>query len=180
MSRIVIPSKETAPAASRPLLDAVEKSLGVVPNLFRLLSLSPAALEGLLGLNGALGAALDLKTRERIAIAVAEVNGCDYCLSAHSYLGLNLAKLDQQEIDLNRAGRSGDAHADVAIRFAAKVASKRGHIEAADLLALRAAGYTDANIVEIVVVVALNVLTNLVNNVADTDIDFPVVQTKAA
>ena len=77
------------PLASQPLLDAVEKQLGVVPNLFRLIALSPAALQGFLGLNGALGKALDVKMRERIAIAVAQVNSCDYCLSAHSYLGLN-------------------------------------------------------------------------------------------
>lgn len=180
MSRLPIPSKENAPTASQPLLDAVHKSLGSVPNLFRLISLSPAALEGFLGLHGALNKALDVKTRERIALAVAEVNGCDYCLSAHSYLGLNLAKLDQQEIDLNRRGRSGDARADEAVRFAAKVAQTRGRVDGADLAALRGAGYNDANIVEIVALVAVNVLTNFVNNVADTDIDFPVVRSQAA
>ncbi len=84
MSRITIPAREAAPAASKPLLDAVEKQLGVVPNLFRLVALSPAALQGFLGLNGALGKALDVRTRERIALAVAQINGCDYCLSAHS------------------------------------------------------------------------------------------------
>ena len=87
MSRIEVPARDAAPAASQPLLDAVEKQLGVVPNLFRLVALSPAALQGFLGLNGALGKALDVRTRERIAIAVAQVNGCDYCLSAHTYLG---------------------------------------------------------------------------------------------
>ena len=106
MSRIAVPAREAAPAASEPLLNAVEKQLGVVPNLFRLLALSPAALQAFLGLNGALGKALDVKTRERIAIAVAQVNGCDYCLSAHTYLGLNLAKIDNAEIALNRRGAS--------------------------------------------------------------------------
>ena len=84
MSRLTIPTREAAPSASRPLLDAVEKSLGVVPNLYRLVGQSPAALEGLLSLNGAIGRALDPKTRARIALAVAQVNGCDYCLSAHT------------------------------------------------------------------------------------------------
>jgi alkylhydroperoxidase family enzyme len=84
MSRITVPTFETAPAASQPMLEAVQKQLGVIPNSFRLLSLSPAVLQGLLGLNGALGKALDLKTRERIALAIAQSNGCDYCLSAHS------------------------------------------------------------------------------------------------
>ena len=85
--------------------------------------LSPAALQGYLGLNGALARSLDVRTRERIALAVAEVNGCDYCLSAHTYLGLNLAKIDAAEIALNRRGASSDAKAHAAVSFAAKVAS---------------------------------------------------------
>lgn len=180
MSRIAIPAREDAPAGSQLLLDAVAKQLGVVPNLFRLVALSPAALEGYLGLNGALSKTLDAKTRERIALAVAEANGCDYCLSAHSYLALNLAKISQAEIDLNRAGGSSDPKADAAVRFAAKIAQARGHVDDADLAAVRSAGYSDAQIVEIALHVALNFLTNFVNNVAETDIDFPVVRNAKA
>ena len=124
MSHIAVPAREAAPAASQPLLDAVEKQLGVVPNLFRLVALSPAALQGFLGLSGALGKALDVRMRERIAIAVAQVNGCDYCLSAHTYLGLNLAKIDDAEIALNRRGASSDPKANAAVAFARKVARK--------------------------------------------------------
>ncbi len=175
MSRIAIPSRETAPAASQPLLDAVNKQLGVVPTMFRLISLSPAALQGYLGLNGALTKALDVRTRERIALAVAQVNGCDYCLSAHTYLSLNLAKIDRAEIALNRNGGSSDPKADAAVRFAAKVAQTRGKVGGTDIDAVKAAGWSDAQLVEIVAVVAENVLTNFVNNVAETDIDFPIV-----
>lgn len=180
MSRIAIPTREEAPTASQPLLDAVHGQLGVVPNLFRLVSISPAALEGFLGLHGALGKTLDLKTRNRIAIATAQANGCDYCLSAHTYLGLNAAKLDEAEIALNRQGRSGDAKADAAVAFAFKVAQQRGKVSDADLAQVKLAGWTEAQIVEIVATVALNVLTNFVNNVADTDIDFPVVRVSEA
>lgn len=175
MSRIAIPPREDSPAKSQPLLDAVEQQLGVVPNLFRLVGNSPAALEGYLGLNGALGRTLDAKTRERIALAIAQANGCDYCLSAHSYLGLNLAKIDDAEIALNRAGHSGDSKADAALVFARKVLDARGRVSDADLAAVRLAGFTEAQVIEIVAVVALNVLTNYINNVAETDIDFPVV-----
>jgi uncharacterized peroxidase-related enzyme len=180
MSRIEIPTRENAPSASQPLLDAVNKQLGVVPNLFRLLALSPAALQGFLGLNGALAKALDLKTRERIALAVAQVNGCDYCLSAHSYLGLNLAKIENAEIALNRRGASSDVKASAAVSFAAKVARARGAVTDADLQAVRLAGYSDGQIVEIVALVAENVFTNFINIVAQTDIDFPVVQASDA
>ena len=175
MSRLAIPTREDAPAKSQPLLDAVEKQLGVVPNLFRLVSTSPAALEGYLGLNGALGRTLDAKTRERIALAIAQANGCDYCLSAHTYLGLNLAKIDEVEIALNRAGHSGDAKADAAVVFARKVLDRRGRVRDADIAEVRLAGFSEAQVIDIVASVALNVLTNYVNNVAQTDIDFPVI-----
>jgi uncharacterized peroxidase-related enzyme len=180
MSRIAVPARDQAPAASQPILDAVNKQLGVVPNLFRLAALSPAALAGMTGLSGALAKTLDVKTRERIAIATAQVNGCDYCLSAHTYLGLNLAKITPEEVALNRKGASGDAKADAAVRFAAKVAQSRGKVSDADLAAVRLAGFSDAQVVEIVAVVAENFLTNLLNNVAGTDIDFPVVLTSEA
>ena len=180
MTRLTIPTRDEAPAASRPLLDAVHAQLGVIPNLFRLIALSPAALEGYTGLGKALARTLDVKTRERIALAVAEVNGCDYCLSAHSYLGANQARLDADEIAANRAGRSNDARADAAVRFAHTIARTRGKVGDADLAAVRAAGFSDAEVIEISVHVALNFLTNLVNNVADTAIDFPVVTATAA
>lgn len=180
MSRLTIPAREAAPSASQPLLDAVEKQLGSVPNLFRLVSLSPAALEGFLGLHGALGRTLDNKTRNRIAIATAAVNGCDYCMPAHSYLGEHLAKLDTAELAANRQGHSNDLKADAALVFARKVAQTRGKVGDADLAAVKLAGFSDAQVVEIVANVALNVLTNFVNNVADTDIDFPVVRAAEA
>ncbi len=180
MSRIAIPTRDSAPAGSQPILDAVNKQLGVVPNLFRLVSLSPAALAGYTGLSGALTKALDVKTRERIALAVAQVNGCDYCLSAHTYLGLNLAKISPEEIALNRTGISGDPKAGAAVHFAVQVAERRGRVRDAELAAVRAAGFTDAQIVEIVGLVAENMFTNFINNVAETDIDFPVVHANEA
>jgi uncharacterized peroxidase-related enzyme len=182
MSRLPTPATiETSPAAAQPLLAAVQKQLGVVPNLFRLVGNSPAALEGYLGLNGALGKGeLEPATRERIALAVAEVNGCDYCLSAHTYLGKNLAKLSEAEIAANRDGSSTDSKADAAVRFAVKLVKARGHVSDADVQAVRKAGYNDAQLIEIVLHVALNTLTNYVNEVAKTEIDFPVVTAKAA
>ena len=177
MSRIPTPpSIAAAPAASQPLLEAVDKQLGSVPNLFRLAANSPAALEGYLGMMGALAkGALPAATRERIALAVAEVNGCNYCLASHTYLGKNLAKLDDAEIAANRAGTSHDAKADAAVRFAVLVARARGHVGDAALQAVHAAGYSDAQVVEIVQHVALNTWTNYLNEVAATDIDFPAI-----
>lgn len=182
MSRIPTPASiNAAPAASRPLLEAVKRQLGIVPNLFRLVSNSPVALEGYLGVLGALNkGTLPAPTRERIALAVAEINGCNYCLSAHTYLGKNVAKLDDAEITANRSGASNDPKADAAVRFAAKIARERGHVSEDDVRAVKLAGYDDAQVVEIVQHVALNTWTNYINEVAKTEIDFPVVTARKA
>ena len=180
MSRLTIPARDDVPAESKPILDAVQSQLGVVPNMFRLIASSPAALQGYTANNAALAKALDVKTRERIALAVAQVNGCDYCLSAHSYLGMNMAKISNEEIALNRMGRSGDPKADAAVRFATNAVRDRGRVADADIEAVRKAGFSDGQIVEIIAVAAENVFTNLLNVVAGTDIDFPVVQAAEA
>ena len=182
MSRIPTPAAiADAPTALQPLLEAVNAQLGVVPNMFRLIATSPHALEGYLSMSGALGkGALPAATRERIALAVAEVNGCNYCLSAHTYLGKNLAHLDDAEMTANRSGASNDPKADAAVRFAAKVARLRGKVGEADMAAVKLAGYSDAQVIEIVQHVALNTWTNYFNEVFGTDIDFPVVEARKA
>jgi uncharacterized peroxidase-related enzyme len=182
MTRIATPTSiADAPTAAQPLLEAVKKQLGIVPNLFRLVSNSPAALEGYLALSAALGkGALPAATRERVALAVAEINGFSYCLSAHSYLGKTLAKLDEAEILANRMGHSNDPKADAAVQFAAKVVKARGHVSDDDMRAVKLAGYDDAQVVEIVMHVASNTWTNYINEVAQTVVDFPEVKTLAA
>jgi uncharacterized peroxidase-related enzyme len=182
MSRIPTPATVAdAPSASQELLNAVQKQLGSVPNLFRIVSNSPAALEGYLGLNGALGKGrLDARTRERIALAVAQINGCDYCLAAHTYLATHLAKLTANEIVANRRGSSTDAKADAAVKFAVEIVNNRGRVSASSVEAVRGAGYSDAEVVEIIAHVALNTLTNYVNEVLGTEVDFPAADALAA
>jgi uncharacterized peroxidase-related enzyme len=182
MPRINTPASiETSPAASRPLLQAVEQQLGVVPNMFRLIGNSPAGLEGYLGLMGALGkGTLDARTRARLSLVVAERNGCDYCLSAHTYLGKNAQRLDDAELAANRDAASADPKAAAALRFAAAVVQARGHVGADEVKAVKAAGYDDAQVVEILLHVALNTLTNYVNTALATEIDFPLVSARKA
>jgi len=181
MSRIPTPATEQAPEKAQPLLAAVQKQLGTVPNLIRIVANSPAALEAYLGFSGALGkGALVAPTRERIALAVAEVNGCGYCLSAHTYLARNLAKLDDAEITANRNGASNDVKADAAVRFAVKLARGRGQASDADIRAIKESGYSNAEIVEIIAHVALNTFTNYVNEALKTEVDFPVVTVRMA
>lgn len=175
MSRLPIPaSVDASPSASQPLLNAVKQQLGGVPNLFRLVGQSPAALEGYLGLNGALAkGALDVQLRERVALRVAEVNGCEYCLSAHTALGKGVAHLAEGELTAARAGKSSDARAQAALRFVDAVLASRGHVSDAALAEVRAAGFEPPQVLELVAHVALNTLTNYINSVAATDVDFP-------
>ena len=181
MSRITTPTVEQSPVASQPWLDAVNKKFGIVPNLMRVLGNSPAALGGFLSLNGELAkGTLGAKNGARIALAISEYNSCEYCLSAHTYLGRNLAKLDDAEMVANRDGRSSDPKAEAAVEFAVKVARQRGRIDDSDLQAVRRAGFTEGEVMEIVAHVALTVLTNYVNLVAQTEIDFPAVEMRKA
>ncbi len=182
MSRIPTPASiDAAPAAAQPLLNAVKAKLGKAPNLYLLTANSPASLEGLLSLSGALGnGALHAATRERIALAIANVNGCDYCNSAHTFLAKNIAKLSDDEIALNREGRSNDAKADAAVVLARKIAVARGEVSEDDLSLARKAGVTDAELVEIVAHVALNTFTNYLNEVFKTAVDFPAIAAKRA
>jgi uncharacterized peroxidase-related enzyme len=174
-------SIETSPAAAQPGLKAVNGMLGSVPNLFRVLAHAPAALDGYLAFSGALGkGTLDHKTRERLALVVAEANGCGYCLAAHSYISANMAKISADEIAAARAGKSADAKTQAALVFAQAVVASRGHAKESDIAAVRAAGWDNGAILEIVAHVALNTLTNYVNEVAGTPVDFPAAAALAA
>jgi uncharacterized peroxidase-related enzyme len=176
MSRIAIPTRDDAPAESKPILDNVRKMLGFVPNLQRLMSISPNALAGWAGLMGALAKTLDVKTRDGIALAVSEADGCDYCLAAHTYISTNLAKIPLEEVALNRQGLSGDAKRQAAVAFAKALIENRGKVSDEQFAAVRAAGWSDANIIEMIALTAQFLLTNFVNNAVQTPIDFPEVE----
>jgi uncharacterized peroxidase-related enzyme len=164
---------EEATGKTKDLLDGVKAKIGMVPNVFKLLAHSPTGLEGVLQFYGALsGGTLDAATRERIALAVANVNGCDYCNAVHTAVAKSL-RLSDEEIAVNRRGHSSDTQANVAVAFARKVAVTRADVSEGDVQALREVGYSDAQIVEIVLNVAYNVVTNYVNEAFKTDIDFP-------
>lgn len=175
MSRINTPGTiADSPQKSQPILENVNRMIGSVPNIFRLIGNNPAVLEGYVSLSGALTKGqLDPATRERIAIAIANVNGCSYCNSAHTYLGSKVAKLSDDEIKQNRGGGSSDAKADVAVRFAVETVRRRGKVSESQLREVLEAGYSEAEALEIVGHVALNTLTNYVNEVFQTEIDFP-------
>lgn len=179
MPRIQPVQPTQANEKSKTLLDGVQRGLGMVPNMAKTLAHSSAALAGYLNFNRALSGALTPVLREQIALAVAGFNGCDYCASAHTLLGRN-AGIASEELASNLAGESSDHRTQAGLTFALAVVKRHGRVTDDDLERIRAAGFTEAEIVEVVSVVALNLFTNYVNHVADTENDFPVVNTSAA
>lgn len=171
--RITMIDAATATGKAKTLLDGVQAKLGVTPNLMRALAQSPAVLEGYLNFNSALsGGNLRARLREQIALAVAQVNQCGYCLAAHSALG-KAAGLSREEIEASRGAASQDPKTAAALVFAQEVVLMRGSVSQAAFDRVRAAGYSDGEITEIVAHVALNVFTNYFNQAVQTEIDFP-------
>lgn len=178
MARIepVDPSK--AQGKTHELLAAVKKQMGTVPNIFKGFAHSAATLEFYLAQSQALaGGVLDSKLREQIAVTMAGINQCDYCATAHTFLGKK-AGVSESELASNLDGWSENERTEAALRFASSVTETRGSVEDGDLQNVRDAGFSEAEIVEIIAHVAMNIFTNYFNNVAHTEIDFPVVETK--
>lgn len=180
MNRIAQLDPAKATGNTRQLFGRIQAKLGAVPNLFRVLGNSPAALEGYLNFSGALGSGvLDAKLREQIALAVAEINDCTYCRSAHTYIGGKVG-LSEREITDARKVVAADERTAAILNLARSIVVQRGELSDSEFKAARAARLTDAEIVETTANVALNLLTNYVNHVAQTVVDFPEVKSDAS
>lgn len=175
MSRLKTPAPDDLPAGSRQILDKVGAQLGFVPNMFKTIASNPTVLEVVTGLQGTMSRVLDARTRHSIALATSQVNDCDYCLAIHSYTSSEFGGMSSDDIDLARAGSSVDPKRAAAARFAQQVVDSRGQVSDADLAAVRDAGYSDSEILAIVTVAVQALLTNFINNVNQTDIDIPAV-----
>ncbi|AGG88820.1 carboxymuconolactone decarboxylase family protein [Rhodanobacter denitrificans] len=177
MSRIVTPALETATGATAEVYAQVKKAAGRVPNAYAAIGAhGPAALGAILQADGVLAAgSLDKQDRETVKLAVSVAAGCDYCVAAHSMMG-KMAGLSPETLKRIRAGEpTGDAKRDALIRFVRTLATTRGTLDLAELSAIRAAGYTDAQLVDIALAMAVIVFTNVFNRINDTTIDFPAV-----
>ena len=175
MARTIALTPDQVPADSKPTLDAFTKNIGFTPTMMASFAQSPIAFNAWATLLGALSKALDVKTRDSIGLAVSEVNGCNYCLTVHSFTAEHMAKLPVDEVVLARKGHANDPKRAAALQFARKVLETRGRVSDSDLKSVRDAGYTDANIMEIIALVAMYSLTNYFNNVFDPERDFPAV-----
>lgn len=176
MTRVNLVDQAAAPAASAAILMQIQSAFGLVPNMFKALANSPAALASMWGSFGALGRGrIGTKLGEQIAVAVADRNHCTYCLAAHTMLGQKAGATSAEMADAQR-GCSTDPRTAAALAFAVKVVENRAAIEATDVAELRALGFDDEAIVEILAHVALNLFTNYVNVALDVPVDFPAVK----
>ncbi|CAB3667508.1 hypothetical protein LMG3458_00919 [Achromobacter deleyi] len=180
MSRIPLVDATSAPAASRDILRQIHGAFGATPNMFRAVANSPAALQSMWAAFGALGSGvLPAQLGEKVAVAVADSNRCEYCLAAHTALGKK-AGASADQMAAAQAGRADDPQTAAALDFALKLVRDRGQLRDADIAALRQAGFDDGQIVELLAHVALNLFTNYVNVAFDVPVDFPKVALRAA
>jgi uncharacterized peroxidase-related enzyme len=173
VSRLDVPAAEDIPAGSRQILDGVGAQLGFVPEMFKVIASNPTVLEVVTTLQGTLSRVLDARTRHSIALSVSEANGCDYCLAMHTYVSSKFGGMSNEDIALGRAGSSVDPQRAAAADFAHRLVDSRGRVSDEDLAGVRAAGYTDSQILAIVAVAVQALLTNFINNVNQTGIDIP-------
>lgn len=161
------------------LLAQIHQAFGATPNMFKAVSNSPAALKSMWGSFGALGGGkLGAKLGEQLAVAIADRNDCEYCLAAHTVLGRK-AGASAEEMNAAQAGESDDPRTAAALRFALAVVGNRAKIEDGQVQDLRAAGFDDEEIMEIMAHVALNLFTNYVNVAFQVPVDFPGVKLRA-
>lgn len=173
MSRLQTIDPSTTSGKAKTLLDGIRVKLGIVPNMTRVMANSPAVLEAYVGFNGALaGGRLDPKIREQLALVIAQENGCNYCLSAHTAIG-KLIGLKEDQIIASRGGNGGTNKASTALIFAKQVLESKGHVSEIDIETVRAAGFSDEEISEIIAHVGLNIFTNYFNEATAVEIDFP-------
>lgn len=180
MSRVQLVNAENTSPDRKALLDQVHQAFGATPAMFQAVANSPAALKSMWGSFGALGkGVLGAKLGEKIAIAVANRNSCEYCLAAHTALGQG-AGLSAEDMSAAQLGQSSDPKTAVALSFALKLVNNRAQVSDADTQALRNAGFNDEEIVEIIAHVALNLFTNYINITLDVPVDFPKIQLRHA
>jgi len=177
MSRLSVPNLEFAAGPSRQIYAQIRKAIGSVPNTFAAIAAhGPAALKAVLAADTVVAAGtLTKRDQEVIKLVISAAGGCDYCVAAHNYLA-KLAGVKPEVLKQIREGQlTGDAKRDALIGFVRKLAQSSGTVSDEDFAAIKAAGYTDAQLVEISLAFATIVFTNVFNRINDTEIDFPAV-----
>lgn len=174
MARLKLINFTQAASKVRGIFEAESKKSGLVPAIFQMMANSPVVLEAYIRLRDSVAkSSLSPKLREQIALTVAELNRCPYCISAHSS-SAQTKGLSSQDILLARRGDASDPRSKAILKFCKAIVDKKGIIPDSDIEAVRAGGVSDQEILEIIMVVILNLFSNYANNVAETPYDCPV------
>ena len=169
MQRITALSPDTVTGKLKQLFNAVQTKLGMVPNMMRTMGNSTSVLNGYLAFSGALGeSSIGAKLSGLIALTVANINSCNYCNAAHSFIGEKLIGIDKETIQLAKEGKSTDAKTQAALSFAQALVIKKGNVSDVDINTLKNAGFNDTAIIEIIAHTALNIYTNYLNIASKT------------
>lgn len=168
MIKFTVHTAQTAPPHSRPLLEGIKNAFGFVPNLFAVFAESPAALQGALAIAEAFSkSTLSPAEQQLVAIAVSEANDCQFCVAAHSTIAKHAAKADPASVDATRAREPlADPRLDALVTFTRKVVEQRGFVADAEVAAFMEAGYTKAQVIEVLLGVGMKTFNNYVDHVA--------------
>lgn len=172
MASFQVPTRQTVDATNQQVFDQLEKGLGFVPNLYATLALNPTALPDYLALQNR-KSTLKAKEREVVNLAVSQVNDCAYCLAAHTALGKMNGFTEDQILELRAGQASFDAKLNALARFARETTLLRGKPRPDTTDELLAAGFTQANLVDIIVLIGDKIVTNFLHGVTQVPIDFP-------
>lgn len=172
MKTITVPTYEQVSSANQAIFDNLKKGLGFVPNLYATFAHSETALATYLALQNA-KSSLSPKAREVINLVVSQVNTCAYCLAAHTALGKMVGFTPEQITDIRRGGASFDARLDALAKLARNITLERGHADPALVQAFFAAGWTEANLVDAIVVIGDKITSNFLHGTTQIPVDFP-------
>jgi len=173
MIDFAVHTAETAPVASRPLLEDIGRNFGFVPNLFGVFAESPAALRGALAIYEAFSASsLSRAEQQFLMLAASEANDCEYCVAAHSTLAKKMAKVAPNLVDaVRRRAPLADAKLDALVTFTRKVVEQRGVLADAEVTAFLDAGYTRAQVIEVLLGVGMKTFNNYIDHIAHTPLN---------
>lgn len=172
MTRFTVPTRDIVSEANQELFDTLQGKLGFVPNLYATFALSPNALGTYLALQSA-KSSINAKAREVVNLVVSQYNDCLYCLAAHTMLGRMNGFTDAQMIEIRKGTASFDAKLDALARLARNLVETRGHADAAEMDAFFAAGWSQENLVDVIVTVGDKIISNYLHAATDIPVDFP-------
>jgi uncharacterized peroxidase-related enzyme len=172
MNVFKVPTRDEVSADNQAIFDDLKKKLTFVPNLYATFAHSPTALGTYLTLQNA-KSSLNAKQREVVNLVVSQVNDCEYCLAAHTAVGKMVGFTDAQILEIRRGRATFDPKLDALARFVREATEKRGHVSAASTVAFLEGGWTQGNLVDVIVVIGDKIISNYLHGVTQIPVDFP-------